>query len=125
MRRCLICVLFVFCFLSILLQNAWSNEEGAEGILDPLCSPCKALSEKTLTTMTTKEGLTCLAFSTLFGTTCELLSGGNAAGAVLCTTSGVAVQGVCEYEYGGSPQRVKDDAHEASKKICKKVKLCK
>lgn len=123
MRRWLF-VVVVFCFAGIVPHVGWSNGEAPEGILDPLCTPCKALCEKTILTMTTKEGMTCLGFSATFSAVCDGLSGGNAAGMALCTTGGVALQGVCVEKYK-TPQNVKDNAHEASKDVCKKIKLCK
>lgn len=127
MRRYLKVVVLILCFLSVLPQSSWSSEEvQVEGILDPLCNPCKTLCEKTLKSIpaATVADMKCPAFGTLFGTTCEAISGESGpVAAVLCFSGGIVATKVCEEIYG-SPHELINDSHGAAKHICKGIKLC-
>ncbi len=126
--KVVVIVAFVMCFLSVLPHNSWSNEEEKftpEGILDPLCDPCKKLCKATLKAIPISNDMKCNSFGTLFSTICEVESGGTGPeAAVLCFASGAVTTKICE-EYYGSPQKLIQDPGGAAKHICKGVKLCR
>ncbi len=128
MRQHLKVIVLMLCIFSVLPQSSWSSENvQLDGILDPLCSPCKTLCEKTLKLIpaATVADMKCPAFGTVFSTTCEAISGeSGAVGATLCFSGGFVASKVCEEIYG-SPHQLIQDSHGAAKHICNGVKLCK
>jgi hypothetical protein len=128
MRQNLKVVMLIACCLSVLSQSSWGSEQvQPEGILNPLCSPCKTLCEKTLKLIpaATVADMKCPVFGTLFSTTCEAISAeGGPIGASVCFSGGIVAGKVCEEIYG-SPHALIEDSSGAAKHICKGIKFCK
>lgn len=121
MKRYLSVAAFILAFLSVFLiftEVSWGKEEG---ILDPLCGPCKKVFKEVLELM--QEPPSCLAVDAAFDGICELVAGeDDPVMAVYCVAGGVAAGKVCD-EMGG-PHKMLLDPGGAAKKICKKVALC-
>ena len=126
MRRYLMVVVLILCFLIASPQISWSNEDEkpeTEGF-HPLCGSCKTLCETTIKAIPLTDNMKCFAYGEIFSSVCSAASGANPASTVLCFTGGVVATDVCSAKYG-TPQNLIKDPGGAAKYICKGVKLCK